>query len=94
MREGKTKSGFEYTVDERIGKDWRLANLIAMSESEDADASDKLKASSEMFFLILGKDGVKRLENHVASLNDGFVPLDAMKNELLDIIKSLNETKN
>lgn len=94
MREGKTKSGFDYAIDERIGKDWRLANMIAISESEDADASEKLKASSDMFHLILGKDGVKKLEEHVASKNDGFVPMDVMKNELLEIIKSLNETKN
>lgn len=91
MIEGKTKSGFKFKVDERIGTDWRLMEAIALSESDDA--SKKIKGSLDLINLILGKDAEK-LKTHIAKNNDGFIPAEVMNAEVLEIINSLKEIKN
>ena len=89
--QGKTSTGFEYEFDERILTDWRLTTAIV--ETQDADDLKKLKAAQEISRLLLGKEGEKKLMDHVAKLNDGFVPSDKFLGELMDIVKS-NKVKN
>ena len=91
MIEGKTSTGFEFSVDERINDDWRIIDAIVDSESEDA--SVKLKATKTLVDLVLGKDK-ERMIKHIADNNDGVCPSDAVLNEVTEIFNAIKELKN
>jgi len=91
MIEGKTKTGFKFKIDERLVRDWRVVSAISMVEN--GNTSEQLKATTDLVRLILGADEQKLL-NHVAKKNEGFVPLEAVTNEVADIISSATELKN
>lgn len=91
MIKGKTKTGFEFELDERIGTDWRIVSNIALAESDDM--SDKVKGASALVSLLCGNNE-KKLMKHIADNNDGFVPMPAVMNELRDMIQGSNELKN
>lgn len=82
---GKTQSGFEFEIDERIKTDWRITDAIADSQSDDN--MKKIMAGKRLSELLLGKEDMDRLIKHVADLNDGFVPTEKIMEELTDIIK-------
>lgn len=91
MIEGKTKTGFKYKIDERALKDWRLMDSIQKATSPDP--MEQISATSSLIDLLLGKDK-DRLMAHVEKKNDGFIPVDAVVAELLDIITGSDKTKN
>jgi len=91
MIKGKTKSGFDFKIDERIGTDWRI--ITAISLAENGNDSEKIKGTTSLVHLMLADDENRFLE-HIASKNDGFVPIKAVTDELVDILASLNATKN
>lgn len=91
MIEGKTRTGFKFKIDERIGTDWRVISSIALAESPNP--SDQIKGSTQLVKLLLG-DSEEAFMNHVAKKNDGFIPVNAVISELTDIITSTKETKN
>lgn len=91
MIEGKTRTGFKYKVDERILKDWRIVSCISMVES--SDPSSQIKGTTELVKLLIGENEDAFIK-HVQKKNDGFVPIDAITNELVDILTSSKETKN
>lgn len=91
MIKGKTSTGFEFNVDERIKDDWRIIDAIVDSESEDA--SVKLKASKTLVDLILGKDK-ERMIKHITDNNDGFCTSDALLAEITEIFNAIKELKN
>ena len=83
MIEGKTKSGFEFSVDERVGNDWRLIKLI--DKAENGNPAERVQATSKLVSFLLG-DNEERLEKHIADNNDGFIPMPELTKELFDII--------
>ena len=83
---GKTQTGYEYEIDERILSDWRLTKAIV--DTQDKDDIKKLRAAEEIAVLLLGEDGESALLRHVADQNDGFMPTDKVMAELMDIVKS------
>lgn len=91
MIEGKTKSGFKFSVDERIINDWDLVDAIGLSESDDA--SEVIRGLREIARLVLGNQ-VDALKKHIAKTNDGFHPSDVMASELAEIITITKELKN
>lgn len=91
MVEGKTRSGFKFKVDERIGKDWRVISAISLAESEDA--TEQIKGTTDLVKLVVGSNEKKLIE-HIAKKNDGYVPVSAITDELVDILMTVNETKN
>lgn len=92
MLEGKTKSGFKYSIDERIANDFRMVRLI--SKIESSDESEQLVALNDFVEFVLGKDGTEKFIAHVAKKNDGFVPTDKAIAEIVEILNSAKETKN
>ncbi|MDT7016999.1 MULTISPECIES: hypothetical protein [Latilactobacillus] len=84
--EGKTKSGFKFSISKEQLENYEL--LEALSELED-DAM----ALPRVIKLLLGDDGAKRLKNHVRKL-DGIVPPEAMADEIKEILQSQKQTKN
>lgn len=91
MIQGKTKSGFKFEIDERVLSDWRLLLNIERTESEVL--TERVKAITELVHLLLGSNESKLME-HIAKKNDGFVPTEAITDELASIVSSAKELKN
>lgn len=94
MRRGKTRTGFECEFDERIADDMRFLDLLAELMGEDLDDMDAIVKSSKLITMLLGKDLKKKMYDHVAELNDGFVPSQAVMAEVFDILKTDSDLKN
>lgn len=88
---GTTRTGFEFEIDDRIKNDWRLVTNIALAESEDM--MQRVKGTSALVALLLGENE-KQLTEHILKNNDGYVPMDAVFNELIDMIKGSDDLKN
>lgn len=91
MIEGKTRTGFKFKVDERVGQDWRILSAISMAES--SNPTEQVKGTTDLVKLILGNDEQKLID-HIAKKNEGFVPVAAVTNEIVDILTSTKTTKN
>lgn len=90
--EGRTKSGFEYRIDEKILSDWRF--LVAASKAQSKDSAEQLAGAVDMVQLILGKEGYESLMKHLSERNNGSVPVEAVLSEVAEIINAHKETKN
>ena len=91
MIEGKTKSGFKFTIDERALDDWRL--IEAINDSESNDGSIVIRGMINLQTLLLG-DQADALKKHIADKNDGFIPKDAILNTMIEIVQSSKDLKN
>ena len=85
MVTGKTKTGFEYSIDERIVKDYRYVRALA--KLNKGDNAEKFIAFDEISTLLLGGK-VEDLIKHVEGLNGGYAPLEAMAAEMNEIIEA------
>lgn len=83
MIEGKTKSGFNYKVDENVTKDYRFVRSLA--KLQKGDNADKLIAFDTIGTMLLG-DGIDKLIQHVEKLNDGYAPIDKVAVEINEIV--------
>lgn len=90
--EGTTKSGFEYSIDERTLNDQRLLDAIVDAESDDA--SVKIKATKDMYLLFFGLEQYQKLEKHVMDANEGYCPSPAVNAEFIEIMTSAKSAKN
>lgn len=88
MINGKTSTGFSFSVDERIGNNFRFVQAFADMKSDDADT--RLAAMVELPRIVLGREGAARLQEHVAD-EDGFVPTDRVISEIVNIIQLVGE---
>lgn len=86
MVTGKTKTGFEYSIDERIVKDYRYVRALARLNK--GDSAEKFIAFDQISTLMLG-DKVDDLITHVETLHDGYAPIDAIGAEVTEIIEAL-----
>lgn len=85
---GKTKSGFEYSIDKRALNDYRLTKLLYIAEKEDGLMY--VEAVNRLF----GKEQAERLEEHLAEGKGKWVPNEKLGAEIADIINSQSEIKN
>ena len=84
--QGKTSTGFKYDIDDRILTDWRFT--MALSKCQNGTGMDQLTGAQEMVSLMLGKDGLSDLMNHISEKNDGYVPAEAVMAEVKEIFES------
>lgn len=92
MITGKTKSGFKFKFDERILQDWRFVKALKTMQGDDD--VQKLNSISDVIMLILGSDGEQKISEHIAKKNDGFIPVEAIMEEVKEIIDSNAKIKN
>lgn len=86
MIKGKTSSGFEYEIEkERINNYELLENI--------SELDDNPLALTKVVDLLLGKDQIKKLKDHVRT-EKGLVPTDKLSSEITEIFQNQNETKN
>ncbi len=86
---GITSSGFEFEINENIKEDWRFLKAVVMADS--TDESDQIKGYTDIVTILLGSAGEKRLMKHVEQ--DGIVPVKAINQEVLEMIKALKLDK-
>lgn len=84
----KTKSGFEFEVNEKLKNDFRFVLALADINSNDADR--QLGAAAKLASIALGEDGAKRLYEFVSE-EDGTIPTDRVMGEITEIIKASGE---
>ena len=87
MLKGKTKSGFEFEIDEKIADDMELLEAIAEAETETYKFPKVLEK-------VLGKEQKQRLYDHVRT-KKGNVPIEKAMNAFVEIMNAAGEqTKN
>lgn len=95
MIEGKTKSGFEYTVDEGVLRDYRM--LDALGDIQYGNPDERVFANVRLCNLLLGEEGKKRLFKHLREQN-GTVPTEKVFAEVKEIFNGIlgrsREAKN
>ena len=92
MIKGKTKSGFEFQYEEEVMNDMEVMDAIIEIETGETELN-KLRGYTTVLSKILGTDGKKKLYDHVRT-ESGRVPIEAIDNELIEIISSSKDGKN
>lgn len=83
MINGKTTSGFEFEVDERMLKDMRFVRVFREWQKNNFAQADVLD-------YMLGKDGAAKLEEHLAD-KDGYVDAQKVADEMDEILEIVQE---
>lgn len=84
MVNGKTKSGFAFSVDENAMNDMELVDVLADKETDDAFRM------SYILKRLLPADQRKKLYDHVRT-DTGRVPVDAVVAEIEDIFAAMGD---
>lgn len=90
MVAGKTKSGFEFEVNEKVIKSWEFTKILRMLKS--ADEGDQLSGAVDFVGKLLG-DQEGALMEHLQD-EDGLVLTSDVINEaseILNIVQEKNE---
>lgn len=87
MITAKTESGFSIELEEST-----LDNMEVLDALSDLDEGNPL-AMSRLVVKLLGKDGKKRLYDHLRT-EDGRVPASAVESSIMELFQSLNAGKN
>ena len=88
MRTGKTKSGFEFAIEES-----RLDNMELVDVLAEIDTG-KIAAIPKATTMLLGKEQKEKLYAHLRTA-DGNVPIEAFTDELMEIMEIVGkEGKN
>ena len=91
MVKGKTKSGIQYQLDERIKDDARFLFFLTMMNSDTVDVMEKGKYVINMLRLIFGtEEGVLKFMDAVAAAHDGVCDTKTMMSEITDMFDALD----
>lgn len=86
MKQIRTKSGFEASVNENAADDMELLDIIADADNGSPSALKRLVRK------FLTEDDTARLYEHVRT-DDGRVPITAVSAEIVDIMGGLQDGK-
>ncbi len=84
MIKGKTATGFTFKIDQKAIQDMEFIELVAAARDDGLLLPEILKK-------LLGEEQKKALYDHIRE-EHGSVPVDAVTNEIMDIIATFNET--
>lgn len=87
MITAKTESGFSIELEESA-----LDNMEVLDALSDLDEGNPL-AMSRLVVKLLGKDGKKRLYDHLRTEDDR-VPASAVESSIMELFQSINAGKN
>lgn len=87
MITAKTESDFSIELEEST-----LDNMEVLDALSDLDEGNPL-AMSRLVVKLLGKDGKKRLYDHLRT-EDGRVPASAVESTIMELFQSINAGKN
>lgn len=86
MISGKTKSGFEFTVDDEKLNDMRFVDALAEAMEDTFKAPKVIK-------MLLGEEQKEALYTHLET-EKGNVPIEAVMEAIEEIMGATAETKN
>lgn len=84
MISGKTKNGFEFEVNENIGKDFRI--VVATARLNSDDTLEKVAGTYDFVTAILGKSGLAKLINFAVE-KCGFADTEFILEEAKEILE-------
>lgn len=90
---GKTQSGYEFDIDDRILSDWRFVEALTKCQNSKGDTFGGLDGVQKMTRLLLG-DKFEGFMDHIASKNGGFCPSNVIMAEITEIFQSAKDSKN
>lgn len=80
MISGKTRTGFEYVIDDNVFDDYEILELMAKVKKNDP------LAIFELIERLLGEEQKDQLKDHVRV--NGRVPMSAINDEIVDIFSN------
>ena len=80
MISGKTRTGFEYVIDDNVFDDYEILELMAKVKKNDT------LAIFELIERLLGEEQKDQLKDHVRV--NGRVPMSAINDEIVDIFSN------
>lgn len=83
MITGKTKSGFEFEVNDYITNDYEVLELIGAADKNIVEVPRLAKA-------VLGEEQANKAKEHLRN-EQGYVPTDIMSEMLVEIINQRGE---
>lgn len=86
MLQGKTKSGFQYTIDDQTLDDFELVELLSEVDENPLLLPKLIKR-------LLGEEQKKQLVEHCRN-EEGRVPVEVLADEIVDIFNKCHQTKN
>lgn len=86
MIEGKTKSGFNYSIPKENTENYELVESLGEAEENPLLFPKSVN-------LLLGKDQANKLKDHLRT-ESGNVPTGEMMEEITEIFNAQKETKN
>ena len=88
MIKGKTKTGFEFTIDPEVFNDWEI--LETLYDIDEGNSQLAVKVARK----ILGKNQLEALKEHIKAENGGKATIEAMSEALQDIFEACDSSKN
>lgn len=87
---GTTSSGYKFSVDAEVFKDWRFLKAVRKANTEGNEA---FEASLDMVAILFNDQAEEeRFYDHLAAQNeDGRVPVDVVGKEVGEIMKIIQE---
>lgn len=93
MVKGTTKSGIDFSIDERITGDTRF--LMYTVDLQDSDPVVQSKALFSLLeFIFGGREGLVSFQNTVAAAHDGICTSELLTSEFTEIMEALNAKKS
>jgi len=91
MVEGKTSSGFEFTIEESVLDDFLF--MRAFKRANSSDPEDQVNGSVDLIRIIFNNEKEEeRYYKHLAKLHGGRVPADVIGQELGEIFEIVNNS--
>ena len=86
---GTTASGYKFSVDAEVFKDWRFLKAIRKANT---DGEEAFEASLDMVAILFNdQKEEERFYDHLAGQNGGRVPVDVVGKEVGEIMKIIQE---
>lgn len=89
MVNGRTSSGFEYTIDERRVRSWSMVKKIAAMQNTKSDIA-VYGIAIELITDLLGEEQEKKLTDHVTQIY-GYDDAEIVSKEFFEIIGSVRQ---
>lgn len=89
---GKTKTGYAFEYDERVLTDWEYISLLSVTQN--GTDMEKIAASTKVVELLVGKDKMPGLIDHVRKTHDGYASVEDIIAEFTDMIGAKSNAKN
>ena len=89
MVNGRTSSGFEYTIDERRVRSWNMIKKIARMQDSQSDIA-VYGIAIELISDLLGEEQEQRLVDHVTQIY-GYDDAEVVSKEFFEIIGSVRQ---